>query len=102
MNTHPAILLKVGALYHEQDDEPHGHTTEVTAYRPSYLRACPLIDHAGSHRQDGWRIVVNLSDGRRGYLTFSRRKLWRQEGEIDLGACDKVFASLVIEGEPRT
>ncbi len=101
MNTHPAILLERTSLY-DADGESFGDATEVTAYRPSYLKVVPLVDHAGSGREDGWRVVVNLSDGRRGYLTFSRRKLWRQEGEIDLGACDKVFASLVIEGEVKS
>lgn len=96
-DTHPPIVLTIGALYLDSNGDLQGTATEVTAYHPSHLIVVPLIDHAGSRRQDGWRIAITLSDGRRGYLTFSRRKLWRQEGEIDLGVCDKVFASIVIE-----
>jgi hypothetical protein len=101
VNTHPAIVFEEGPLYLDANEEPHGKATEIAAYRPTCVMVVPLVDHAGSHREDGWRIRIDLSDGRRGYLTFSRRKLWRSEKEIDLGVCDKVYASIVIDGEVK-
>ena len=98
---HPAIVLAADPPREDARDALLTNRMKIAIYRPLYALIVPLLDHAGSRREDGWRIRVDLSDGRTGYLTFSRRKLWRSESEIDLGTCDGVHASLEIDGEAQ-
>lgn len=97
MSHRPALALETAPV---SDADDARSVTKIRAYDPRYLLVVPLLDHAGSRREDGWRIRVDLSDGRFGFLTFSRRRLWRGPNTIDLGTCDGVHAFIEID-EPH-
>lgn len=83
------LITEPESIY-EDRDEPT--TRGLQAYRPIALIMDRLTDHAGSHREDGWAMRIDLSDGASLYVQFSRHYLWQTKDAVYLGKCGGVHA----------
>lgn len=96
MSSPPLIISDPERIY-EEDDEPA--TRKLQAFRPIYALLSRLTDHAGSGREDGWAMRIDLSDGSRAFVQFSPRKIWQGPSAVYLGKCGGVYAWVTVEGK---
>ena len=92
-------LITAQHRIYEERDEPA--TRGLQAYSPRALIMDRLTDHAGSHREDGWAMRIDLADGATLFVQFSRRKdLDQGEDAVYLGVCGGIH-SWVTKQEKR-
>ena len=90
MSNRPPIVINPPDPIYDDREEPATRT--VNAYDPSYILITRNTDHAGSGREDGWAMRIDLSDGATLFVQFSRRKIWQSEAAEYLGVCGGVHA----------
>ena len=95
--TLPYVIDEPDTIYDDGSDERT--TREMRAYRPRYVLLSRLTDHCGSHREDGWAMRIDLSDGGSLYVQIGRRKLEQGPDAVYLGECDKVHVWVTEQGK---
>ena len=98
MSNRPPVVIDPPDPIYEDRETPA--TQMVTAYDPSYVLIARNTDHAGSGREDGWAMRIDLSDGATLFVQFSQHHLWQSETAKYLGICGGVRAWSTRQEKP--